>query len=53
MIDILRVEVLDSNGRYVMVPKLADPHKILKADTDSNSAAETFTDSSGADDSLT
>ena len=32
MIDILRVEVLDSNGRYVMIPKLADPHKILKAD---------------------
>jgi len=43
MIDILKVEVLDSNNRYVMIPKLADPHRILKADTDS----------SGADDSLT
>tara|TARA_X000001382_G_C3147217_1_gene171673 strand:- start:474 stop:827 length:354 start_codon:yes stop_codon:yes gene_type:complete len=53
MIDILKVEVLDSNNRYVMIPKLADPHRILKADTDSNSTPETFTDSSGADDSLT
>ena len=53
MIDILKVEILDSNGRYVMIPKLADPHRILKADTDSNSTSETFTDSSGADDSLT
>ena len=53
IIDILKVEVLDSNNRYVMIPKLADPHRILKADTDSNSTPETFTDSSGADDSLT
>ena len=53
MIDILRVEVLDTNDRYVMIPKLTDPHKILRADTDSNSSAETFTSSSGDDDSLT
>ena len=32
MIDIIRVEVLDTNDRYVMIPKLADPHKLLKED---------------------
>ena len=53
MIDIIRVEVLDTNNRYVMIPKLADPHRILRADSDSNSSAETFTASSGDDDSLT
>ena len=50
IIDILRVEVLDSNNRYVMIPKLTDPHKILRGDSDSNSA--TWTDSSGDDDTL-
>ena len=50
IIDIIRVEVLDSNNRYVMIPKLADPHKILRGDSDSNSA--TWTDSSGDDDTL-
>ena len=34
MIDIERVEVLDTNSRYVLVPKLSDSHKILRADTD-------------------
>ena len=32
MIDITRVEILDSNSRYVMIPKLADAHKLLKED---------------------
>ena len=32
MIDITRVEVKDTNGRYVMIPKLADSHKLLKGD---------------------
>ena len=50
IIDILRVEVLDSNSRYVMIPKLADPHKLLRGDSDSNSA--TWTNSSGDDDTL-
>ena len=50
IIDILRVEVLDSNSRYVMIPKLTDPHKILRGDSDSNSA--TWTNSSGDDDTL-
>ena len=32
MIDITRVEILDSNSRYAMIPKLADAHKLLKED---------------------
>ena len=34
VIGVTRVEILDTNDRYVMIPKLADPHKILRADTD-------------------
>ena len=34
IIDILRVEVLDTNDRYVMIPKLADSHRLLREDTD-------------------
>ena len=41
VIDIVRVEIKDTNDRYVMIPKLADPHKLLREDTES------------ADDSLT
>ena len=33
-ISITRVEILDTNNRYVMIPKLADSHKILREDTD-------------------
>ena len=36
IIDILRVEVLDSNDRYVMIPKLTVPHKLLRGDTDTD-----------------
>ena len=36
VLSIERVEVLDSNDRYVLIPKLTDPHKILRADTDSS-----------------
>ena len=32
MIDIIRVEIKDTNDRYVMIPKLADSHKLLKGD---------------------
>ena len=32
MIDITRVEIKDTNDRYVMIPKLADSHRILKGD---------------------
>ena len=36
VIDIKRVEILDTNDRYVMIPKLTDSHKILREDTDSS-----------------
>ena len=34
VLSIERVEVLDTNDRYIMIPKLSDPHKLLRADTD-------------------
>ena len=34
-IDILKVEVLDTNSRYNLIPKLADAHRLLKSDPDS------------------
>ena len=34
VIDITKVEVLDTNSRYVMIPKLADSHRLLREDTD-------------------
>ena len=36
VIDILKVEILDTNNRYVMIPKLTDPHKLLRGDTDTD-----------------
>ena len=39
VLSIERVEVLDTNDRYVMIPKLTDPHKILRADTDASNEA--------------
>ena len=35
VIDIIKVEILSSDDRYVMKPKLADSHKLLREDTDS------------------
>ena len=32
LIDITEIEIKDNNGRYVMIPKLSDPHKLLKGD---------------------
>ena len=34
MIDITKVEVLDTNSRYIMIPKLVDSHRLLREDTD-------------------
>ena len=34
VIGIKRVEILDSNDRYTMVPRLTDAHKLLKEDSD-------------------
>ena len=36
VLSIERVEILDTNDRYVMIPKLSDPHKMLRADTDAS-----------------
>ena len=36
VLSIERVEILDTNNRYILVPKLSDPHKILRADTDTS-----------------
>ena len=35
VIEINRVEILDTNDRYVMIPKLSDSHKLLREDTES------------------
>ena len=34
VVQIDRVEIKDTNDRYVMIPKLTDPHKLLREDTD-------------------
>ena len=34
VIDITKVEILDTNNRYVRIPKLSDPHLLLREDTD-------------------
>ena len=36
VVQIDRVEIKDTNNRYVMIPKLADSHKILREDTESS-----------------
>ena len=36
VLSIERVEILDTNDRYVMIPKLSDPHKMLRADSDAS-----------------
>ena len=51
VVQVDRVEIKDTNDRYVMIPKLADSHKILREDTDDNTT--TWATSSGSDGSLT
>ena len=36
VMSIERIEILDTNDRYIMIPKLSDPHKLLRADTDAS-----------------
>ena len=36
VLSVEKVEVLDTNDRYIMIPKLTDPHKLLRADTDAS-----------------
>ena len=51
VIGVKRVEIKDTNDRYVMIPKLSDPHKILRGDTDDSST--TWSDLDAGDDTLT
>ena len=51
VIDIDKVEIKDTNDRYVMIPKLADPHRILRGDTDDT--ASSWVDTDAGDVSLT
>lgn len=42
-IDVVRVEILDSSSdtaRYHLIPKLSDPHKLLKSDTDDSGTGD-------------
>ena len=41
MIDIIKVEIKDTNDRYVKIPKLVDPQNILKDDTDESGSSLT------------
>ena len=34
IIDIVKVEILDTNSRYIKIPKLADPQNLLRGDED-------------------
>ena len=36
VLSIERVEILDTNSRYVLIPKLSDPHKLLRSDSDAS-----------------
>ena len=42
-IDVTRVEILDTSSttaRYNLIPKLTDPHKLLKSDTDDSGTGD-------------
>ena len=41
VIDITKVEIKDTNSRYVMIPKLEEQHKLLRDDTDSSTESLT------------
>ena len=34
VIDVVKVEILDTNNRYIRIPRLADSHNLLRDDTD-------------------
>ena len=51
VIDIKKVEIKDTNDRYIMIPKLAGAHKLLRGDTDDTASSWSTTDA--GDDSLT
>ena len=39
-IDITKIEILDNNSRYNLIPKLADYHKLLKSDPDDSGTGD-------------
>ena len=42
-IDVVKVEILDTSSttpRYNLIPKLVDPHKLLKSDTDDSGTGD-------------
>ena len=42
-IDVMKVEILDTSSttaRYNLIPKLTDPHKLLKSDTDDSGTGD-------------
>ena len=41
VIDVFRVEIKDNDDRYVMIPKLVDPHKLMKEDSDVSAGDKT------------
>ena len=41
MIDITKVEIKDTNDRYVKIPKLVDPQNVLRDDTDESGSSLT------------
>ena len=41
MIDIVKVEIKDTNDRYVKIPKLVDPHSLFRGDTDEEGSSLT------------
>ena len=43
VVDIYRVEILDSDSRYNLIPKITDQHKLLKDDTDDASLSHDST----------
>ena len=43
IIDVFRVEVLDSDSRYNLIPKISDQHKLLKEDTDDDALSHSNT----------
>ena len=44
VIDVVKVEIKDTDGRYIRIPKLADPHRLLREDTDIDITDGTATD---------
>ena len=40
VLDIIRVEVLDTDSRYNVIPRLSNPNRLLKSDTDDSGTGD-------------